>query len=100
MNDKYILDGNGNPVVEPDLIKWASWFETADRVVKQTAFDNVRVSTVFLGLNHAFADGPPVLRETMVFGGPLDGEMERYENRSEAILGHDLICDRVSKRKS
>lgn len=29
----------------------------------------VNVSTVFLAIDHAFGDGPPVLYETMIFGG-------------------------------
>ena len=37
------------------------------------------VSTVFLGLDHAFqSDGPPVLWETLILGGVLDGSMWRY----------------------
>ena len=33
MSDKYVLDENSIAVVEPDLMKWAAWFETADRQV-------------------------------------------------------------------
>lgn len=35
MNDKYILIGQ-TPVLEPDLLTWAEWFETADRIVAKT----------------------------------------------------------------
>ena len=55
----------------------------------------VRVSTVFLGLNHAFGDGPPLWFETMVFGGELDQEQERYSTIEQARLGHAQICDKV-----
>jgi len=52
------------------------------------------VSTVFLGLDHAFGDGPPVLFETMVFGGPLDGEQDRYCTWDEAVAGHAAMLAR------
>ena len=49
----------------------------------------VEVSTVWLGINHQFKpDGPPLIFETMVFGGPLDSEQERYATEAEAIEGH------------
>jgi hypothetical protein len=50
---------------------------------------------VFLGLDHSFRQGPPILWETMVFGGPLDGEMMRYTSRAEAFDGHQEMCRRV-----
>lgn len=38
---------------------------------------------------------PPVLLETMVFGGPLDGELERYRSLDGARGGHDAMVRRV-----
>jgi hypothetical protein len=56
----------------------------------------VAVSTIFLGLNHRyFGDGPPLLFETMVFGGELDKELERYETKAQALVGHDEMVARV-----
>ena len=49
----------------------------------------VTVSTVFLGLDHSFGDGPPLLFETMIFGGAQDGRNERYEDRATALAGHE-----------
>jgi hypothetical protein len=46
--------------------------------VKQDVIEdgNIGISTVFLGLDHRhFGDGPPLLFETMVFGGSRDGTM-------------------------
>ena len=85
--DNYILI-DGKPVAEPDIIKWAMWRETADTIVKQDRIGGVFVSTVFLGLDHAFGKGPPMLYETMVFGGPHDKYQERYCTRDEALAGH------------
>jgi hypothetical protein len=102
VTDRYILDEHGQPVPCEDLATWAQWFETADRRVAQDldegdAGKKVRVSTVFLGLDHRFGDGPPILWETLVFGGALDGEMARYTSLADALAGHQAMCARVSE---
>lgn len=92
---KYILNGK-NPVPEPDLIKWATWFEAADRIVKKTQLPgNILVSTVFLGTNHAYFGGEPVLFETMIFGGEHDEYQERYSTWEEAESGHKRAIELV-----
>jgi len=90
--DRHILDANGEPVPCEDLFTWGRWMQTADRHVAHTHFGDVRVSTVFLGLDHSFGDGPPVLWESMVFGGPLDQEQRRYTSRADADAGHTALC--------
>jgi hypothetical protein len=63
----YILVGQ-TPVLEPDVIKWAQWFETAEQRVRLTRVGKYKVSTVFLGLDHRFhGSGPPIVFETMIF---------------------------------
>jgi hypothetical protein len=52
-----------------------------------------------LGLDHNFSEnGPPILYETMVFGGALDGEQDRYCTREEAVSGHALMVKRVIRQ--
>lgn len=90
MLERYALI-DGQPVRCDSIDEWARWFETSDtdRVVEQTHIGDVKVSTVFLGIDHRFlGEGPPILFETMVFGGPLDQEQERYATRDEAVSGH------------
>lgn len=94
---RYILDEKGNPKEEPDLMKWAEWFEAADRFVAKTKTWGSEVSTVFIGLDHSFGMGVPLLYETMVFGGKLDGEMNRYATKEEAEAGHKEMVERVKK---
>lgn len=92
-NGRYILDADGEPQPCEDLLTWARWYETADRIVAAAWFGEVRVSTVFLGLDHRFGfNGPPILWESMVFGGPLDGEQRRYTSRADADAGHTALC--------
>jgi len=87
--DHYILNDDGTIRVV-DLLTWAKWFEVAQRQIARDYLpDGVRVSTVFLGIDHNFSDlGPPLLFETMIFGGPHDGYQDRYATRDEAIAGH------------
>jgi len=85
--DKYILKGK-KFVPEYDLIKWATWFETAECHVADDTFGKIRVSTIFLGLDHNFGGGKPILFETMIFGGKHDQYQERYHTWEEAEKGH------------
>lgn len=89
MSDKYILEGR-TPVRCDDLYKWARWFENgaARRVAFDHVGDGLTVSTVFLGLDHNWGEGPPQLFETMIFGGPHDEYQERYSTWDEAVHGH------------
>jgi hypothetical protein len=91
----YKLDGH-KPVAVHDIREWAMWFETADRRVAEDTIDGQRVSTVFLGVDHNFSgDGPPILFETLVFGGPLDGEGGRCSTWEEAKEQHWAIVSRL-----
>jgi hypothetical protein len=77
----YTLDHLKQPVLEPDLLTWAIWFENGDRVVKQECIGPREVSTVFLGLDHSFeVSGEPVLWETMIFSEG-DDELNQYQRR-------------------
>ncbi len=110
MTDKYyILDENGEPQVCDNLLAWANWFETANRhiakndigiptwkfwlskILKIKRWEPIYISTVFLGLDHSFGEGPPLLFETLVFGGKHDQEMNRYSTKKEAMKGHEEI---------
>jgi len=76
--------------VAVDLLEWARWFDDLkNRVVQLDEIrPGVRVSTVFLGIDHAFGRGRPLLFETMVFGGVHDEYQERYGTWDEAVSGH------------
>jgi hypothetical protein len=94
---QYILDGH-TPVRCDDLYAWGRWLETAreSRIVARTTVrEGVDVSTVFLGLDHRFDDGPPLLFETMVFRNGNGDEEERYSTWDEAVTGHKAMVARV-----
>ena len=94
----YILDGH-QTVREPDLLKWAAWFESNmdKRHVADEQIGDSRVSTVFLGLDHQFLDGAPLLFETMVFSGPLDGKQDRCETWEQAEAQHAAMVAMVER---
>ncbi|MBI3938162.1 MAG: hypothetical protein HY323_14385 [Betaproteobacteria bacterium] len=95
MTKTYIITGE-REIRPASLIEWAAWFETAERQVAKTELSNATISTIFLGLDHRCGEaGPPVLWETMVFGGPLDGEQNRYTSLGAAQTGHDEMVKRV-----
>lgn len=98
MTDKYILDISGEPLVCNDLMTWARWFQTADRKLATETIGDSTISTVFLGLDHGFG-GKPLLWETMVFGGKLDGEQHRCETRAEATRMHKRMVERVRSKQ-
>ncbi len=93
MTDFY--DKEGAPLT---LMEWADMNEDLSyRIVEQTSEGEgegeVMVSTVWLGLDHQFGlDGPPLIFETMVFGGISDGELWRYHTNPEAVDGHQTAC--------
>jgi len=122
MNAHYILDANNNPVAEPDLMAWATWYQDADRTVARSEFtlgnSGITVSTVFLSLPHInkhLSIDDVMLYETMVFADEaiiqrivelsesddrsivsmfLGGfDIQiRYATRDEAVAGHKRLC--------
>jgi hypothetical protein len=91
----YILKGV-KPIKCEDQLTWAMWFEKTDGIVKKTQIDtDEEVCTVFLGFDHQWGDGPPLLFETMVFGGKLDGDQYRYSTWDEAVEGHSQVVEMV-----
>jgi len=87
----YVLDGE-RVVPASSMLEWAAWFEDANTRVDYTQItSDCSVSTIFIGFNHRyFSDGPPLVFETMIFGGPNDIENNqwRYSSWDDAETGH------------
>lgn len=95
----YILNGRD---VEPcSLHEHLNWrYTKPDLQVgfnKMVGFKQVTVtvSTVFIGINLAFAfnDRPPAIFETRVFGGELNQRTWRYATYEQAEAGHQQILE-------
>lgn len=89
-------DRQGKPM---ELMEWAAVFESEDNHVANDTIGGVRISTVWLGLDHSFTGGPPLIFETMIFGGPDDNYTERYSTEEEAQAGHARIVSAVREGK-
>lgn len=97
----YKLDEKKN-VVPATFEEFGKMFENINnRLVRRTTVnDECDVSTVFLGLDHGFGNllshhPGPVVFETLVFGGPFDGEMVRYRTWADACEGHQVMVARM-----
>lgn len=81
--------------------EWLVMFaDMAQRVVEKTVIGAVEVSTVWLGLDHGFGVGPPLIFETMIFGGHLDQHQQRYSTKAEAQAGHARAVEAVKTERS
>jgi len=93
----YLLAEDGKTPVPVEMTdegmqKYGEWYEDfSHRIVANTAVGELRVSTVFLGIDHGFGIGKPVLWETMIF--PKDSLRELYQDRytshDDAVKGHE-----------
>jgi hypothetical protein len=97
-------DRQGHPLT---LLQWAKRYEKGaealrdEKRVAETTLPNGRwVSTVWLGLDHQYGDGPPLIFETMVFpskDGPLEEmDCDRYSTEAEALAGHQAMVEKWS----
>ncbi len=94
----WILDEAGKPKPVDDVLEWGRWLSTAKRHVADDTVNGVRVSTVFLGIDHRFGDGPPLLYETMTFGVSDEDQIQkRYCSREDALNGHRAIVESLSQ---
>lgn len=85
--NKYMLVDK-TPVPCLDLLEW---FENFDNSVAKTQVGNILVSTVFLGIDHRFGEGRPLLFETMTFDGGDFEEADRCSTWDEAMAQHERI---------
>src|SRR5688500_251424 len=98
----YILDRNNEPVRCYDFIEWALWLGQNNRI-KKTSIGRIKISTVFLGIDHnPFSNGDikkGLWFETMVLDGPMNLYKERYTTIEEALTEHDrLVQDTISRQ--
>lgn len=94
MDNLWVLEGK-TPVKAKDTESWGKFFSSKTRVVAQTRIGRAKISTVFLAIDHGFGMGLPILFETMVFGGTLDGSQDRCTTYDEAESLHKRICANV-----
>lgn len=106
---------DGAPYIGKDAhLQWAKDF-AGERHVGDTVLPNgIRVSTVWLGLDHGLFERRPKIFESMVFAPEkivkmwlgkkvalhADLEMIRYSAEDEAKLGHKMLCKKWKSFKT
>ena len=92
-------DRQGHPIAT--MQEWRRRRESERRVAETTLSDGKWVSTVWLGLDHSFGSGPPLIFETMVFdrekSGMSDLDCDRYSTEAEALAGHAAMVEKWSR---
>lgn len=79
----------GRRAIVCDVLEWGEMFkDISNRVVGKEHVNGSEVSTVFLGLDHSFGYGPPLLFETMIFGGVHNGDTWRCSTYAQAERQH------------
>lgn len=58
--------------------------------------EEIRISTVWVGMDFSGLKGaPPLIYESMVFGGKGDGRADRYTTTNQAQAGHSKLVEWV-----
>ncbi len=101
MNNAYYILKDKKVVAVDSVVEWAKSFESTSRQVAIDVVDDIKISTVFLGLDHRFeGEGEPIVFETMIFGGEHDQYQERYCTWNEAVEGHKKAVELVSLKSN
>jgi hypothetical protein len=82
------FDWHGKPI---DRDEYARLWQLPHHVALTDLLRRGRVSTIWFGLDLGFPPAPPLIFETMVFGGPLDGFLDRYPTEALARAGHGRV---------
>ena len=86
----YVLGEDGKtPKPVANVIEWGNAREKENRQVRFDEIDGVKISTVFLGIDHAFGFAVPLLFETMIFGGKHDDYQDRCSTWEQAQEMHE-----------
>ena len=94
MSRRPIIWGIAEKVPYP-VYDYADYPKDGRTRVGSDTINDVTVSTVFLAVDHQYGDGPPVLFETIIFGGEHNEEQWRYCTWEEAEKGHQVACELV-----
>jgi hypothetical protein len=90
---------------EGEPISWEEWLallrdDDGVVVAVDTLDHNVEVSTVWLGLDHGFGQtARPLIYETVIYGGRLEGRGARYATREEALAGHAQAVEQARREE-
>jgi hypothetical protein len=103
------MSGYFNRQGEPmTAAEWGSALnDKSQQRVAETVVNGYWISTVWLGRNHRFGDGPPLIFETMAFPCDESGtvtswseaDSDRYSTEEEALAGHAAMVEKFTAAK-
>ncbi|MEH1771595.1 hypothetical protein [Nostoc sp.] len=100
MLNYYKLEGQ-TPVAVDSFIEWSLWIMSASTTVMINELKDSIISTRFVGIDlnpgSSNSKSQPMVFETLVMGGAMDGKRNFYPTWDEAIQGHLKICTQVFK---
>jgi hypothetical protein len=85
------------PVPAQSIEHWQSfYFVEENRLVAWDSIGDANISTVFTGTNSRYwGDGPPLVFETMIFGGVHDNKQWKCCTWEEAEEQHKKVVEMV-----
>lgn len=104
---RYILDENGNPKPESDVMAWTEWIENRENT--NIAFDwcessdgdpDLYIATTFLGEDKdQLGSGEPILFETRVWDNDATYLVQNYATKAAALEGHKAALEKFTVSK-
>lgn len=95
----WTLDDENRPVQTDDVQVWGRFMmhPHRKRIVQQDRTEKYYISTVFLGVDYQFGEGPPLLFETQIFLNTEEEEREtyRYSSWDDALTGHKVALRKL-----
>lgn len=88
-------DKQGNPLTREEYFELLERQGRDYKRVGSTKIGSIWISTVWLGLDHGYDGGAPLIFETMQFDGDASGDCERYSTLEEAQAGHEAWVQRI-----
>ncbi|MHC5768725.1 MAG: hypothetical protein ACYTXI_24500 [Nostoc sp.] len=98
-NHYYKLEGQ-TPVAVESFMEWSLWMMSGNTTVMVNELNDCIISTRFVGIDlnpGNNSNSQPMIFETLVIGGSLDGKKNLYPTWDEAMQGHLKICTQVFK---
>lgn len=87
----YKMDGTPYEGNDP-VLQWAKDMEKGNKIKLTLLPDGIRISTVWLGLDHNLGEGRPLIYESMVFDKDRkELDQVRYATIEKALKDHDRL---------
>ena len=100
-DDKRIVRVANDGINEPGFLEWERVRDEKMRRVAHDTVGGIDVSTIFLGMDHSFGLGVPILFETMTFKGRNSDHLQlRYCCYANAERGHQEVVELLKKGRT